>query len=55
LHLPQAKAQFNAAVHTLYEDCVKPYYESVSLDHFRGCMVLKGKQRLNRERQIPPA
>lgn len=51
----EAKAQFNATVQRLYGDCVKPYYVSVSLDHFRGRMVLECKQRLNRERQIPPA
>lgn len=50
----EAEAQFIAAVLNLYEDCVKPYYDSITLSHFRGRIVLECKRYLNRERKDPP-
>ena len=50
----EAKTQFNVAVQSLYENCVKPHYESLSLYQFRDFIVLKCKQHLNRERNEPP-
>ena len=50
----EAEIQFAELTRRLYEDCVRPYYETISLAEFRGKLVFECKRYLNRERKQPP-
>ena len=47
----EAEIQFNNTVHALYEKCVVPHYQSVSLNAFRAGIVTECRQFLNREKK----
>ena len=51
----EAEIQFNGLVSQLYEDCVRPYYASLTFVHFRGEVISECKRSLNRERKKPPS
>lgn len=50
----EAGTQFAELVRRLHEDCVRPYFETVSLSEFRGKITFECKRYLNRERKEPP-
>jgi hypothetical protein len=49
----EAEIQFNRHVNQLYEDCVRPYYASLTFVQFRGEVISECKRFLNRERKSP--
>jgi len=51
----EAKIQFNRLVNQLFDDCVRPYYQSLTLVQFRGQVISECKRYLNRERKTPPS
>jgi hypothetical protein len=50
----EAEIQFNSLISRLYEDCVRPYYHSITLSHFRGKVVSECKRYLNRQQKETP-
>ena len=47
-HCQEAEIQFNLLISQLFEDCVRPYYDSITFSHFRGKIVCECKRSLNR-------